>query len=96
MASRPSSAFSQAYTAVAVCAAGTPVPFGVRIVRMEATTDCYVWIGPNVSGTLNASNGMLLRTPTYGQEFGVYAGDLITVVQAVAAGTLNVSFMAPV
>lgn len=85
--------FTVAYTATAVCSTGNPAPLGARSVRFEATSDCNVWIGANVAASLTSSNGMLLRVPTYGQTFTVVPGDLVTVVQNTAAGSLNCTWV---
>ena len=91
MANRPIVAFSQAFNATPVTNA-TPVPYGVRYVRIESTNDCYIWIGQDVHLTLNSSNGVLVRAPAYGETFGAYAGDLVTVYHPTISGSVNVTY----
>lgn len=92
MASRPISSISTTFGAAAVTVVHTIPAVGCRRVRIECTQDCYVTIGnPLVAAT--ASNGILLRSPTYGQEFGIMPNDQISVIQSTVGGSLNTTLM---
>jgi hypothetical protein len=67
---------------------GTPTrPQTTQHVRLCATSDCWVMFGPNP--TASATVGMLLpaMTPEY---FWVLPGEKLAVLQASAAGSLNI------
>ena len=91
MASRPITSTSTTFGAAAVTVAAA-APLGARRVRVECTQDCYITLGTPLLVATSA-NGVLLRSPTYGQEFGVCVGDQISVIQSTAGGILNVTFV---
>lgn len=96
MASRPyGPAVSTTFNATAASVVITIPTFGVRRVRMECTQDCYVTIS-NPALVATAANGILLRAPTYGQEFGIMPNDVISVIQVSVGGSLNVTPMGDV
>ncbi len=75
--------------------AGTPftAPNNTRHVRLVATSDCWVSFGTAPVAVVGASSAILLPAgiPEY---FWVMPGERIAVIQATAAGSLNIAEMA--
>lgn len=66
----------------------TPVALGTVAVRLAATTDCWVVIGPSANA---ASGGFLLPAGVVERVGIVDAGSRVSVRQASAAGSLSVT-----
>ncbi len=75
----------------AASAQSTAVGSSTRCVRLRATADCYVKIGGNP--TANTTTSTLLGAGET-EYFRVNPGDKVAVIQASAAGTLNVTELA--
>jgi hypothetical protein len=67
---------------------GNPVvPNTTQHVRLCATSDCYIVIGPN---PVAAVGGGLLLPAMTAEYFWISPGDRIAVIQLTAAGSLNI------
>src|SRR5690242_20640943 len=76
------------------------VPFGVKAIRLSSTTACYVTITPSGSTAAAPSAGgsqpaNFLLAANWPETFACGVGDQVSVIQAAAAGTLNVTELAP-
>lgn len=76
------------YNSAADAGLVVPGPAGATHVRLVATVDCWIMIG-NPPFTVSSTNGMFLpaSSPEY---FPVDINDVVWVIQATAAGTLNI------
>lgn len=59
------------------------------VVRLVATVDCFIKIGPNAVATTNETY-LVAGQPEY---FSLEALDRVSVIQNTAAGTLNITTM---
>jgi hypothetical protein len=88
MAYRPAYSYNVAI-ALASTNSGRTTPFGVYLVRLAATADCWVTIGPSAVATI--AGGMLVRASSVGEPFAIAQGDSIACISTAAGGTLNVT-----
>jgi hypothetical protein len=90
--------YSYAIATGTASAQGTRVtPIGVVALRLCATQDCWVNIGPPSSAVAGATTtyptSMLIRASLPGEIFKANNGDQISVIQSGTAGVLNVTEM---
>ena len=82
----PQSSQTVSYTASSV-QTGTAFATTTRLVRIRATTDCFVAFGSNPTAT--TSSHFLAASET--QDFGVTPGDKVAAIRSSVSGTLYVT-----
>lgn len=84
--------FQGTYAAGPVTGVPTTTPNNTLHVRLVATSDCWIAFGANPVSAVNSPAAILLPAgvPEY---FWVYPGERVAVIQAAAAGFLNVAEM---
>lgn len=86
---RPATSYNVAIGATSA-ASSNAFPFGVTVVRLIATSDCYVKFA--ASPTADTTTSLLLKN-NVAEYFHCVAGNKVAVIQATAAGSLNVTEM---
>lgn len=74
-------------TAMTAAGAATGGPYGTRLVRLVATTLCYVAFGANPTATSNS----LMLAPNFPEYFQIKPGDKIAAIRDAADGKLNIA-----
>lgn len=87
---RPATSYDVAVGATSAASAN-PVPQGIQVVRLVATTACYVTFG---AAPTAAKPGGFRLAPNWPENFRITGGEKVAVIEDAAAGTLTITEMA--
>ena len=88
---KPLSGVGQAVSYTGTAGTSTSMPVGTSIVRIIATTDCFVAI--TIAGTAAVANTGVYLPALTAEYFPIDDGEKVSAIQVSAAGTIYISPM---